>query len=67
MCRFVFVPKYRASITIDSRIAREIDDYYREKVKEAATQGENIPKLSNIYEEIIAKGWDIIRREFKRR
>ena len=67
MRRLVFVPKYRASITIDSRIAREIDDYYREKVKEAATQGENIPKLSNIYEEIIAKGWDIIRREFKRR
>ncbi len=67
MNRFVFVPKYRASITIDSRIAREIDDYYREKVKEAATQGENIPKLSNVYEEIIAKGWEIIKREFKRR
>jgi|GEM_PF-797515 len=67
MSRFVFVPKYRASITIDSRIAREIDDYYREKVKEAATQGESIPKLSNVYEEIIAKGWEIIRREFKRR
>ena len=67
MNRFVFVPKYRASITIDSRIAREIDDYYREKVKEAATQGENIPKLSNVYEEIIAKGWEIIRKEFKRR
>ena len=61
------MPKYRASITIDSKIAREIDDYYREKVKEAATQGESIPKLSNVYEEIIAKGWEIIKREFKRR
>lgn len=61
------MPKYRASITIDSKIAREIDEYYRERVKEAATQGENIPKLSNVYEEVIARGWEIIKREFKRR
>ncbi len=67
MDRCVFVPKYRASITIDSRIAKEIDDYYREKVKEAATQGGSIPKLSNVYEEIIAKGWDMVKREFRRR
>lgn len=61
------MPKYRASITIDSKIAREIDEYYREKVKEAATQGESIPKLSNVYEEVIARGWEIIKREFKKR
>lgn len=67
MDAFVNVPKYRASITIDSKMAQEIDDYYREKVKEAATQGESIPKLSNVYEEIIAKGWEMIKREFKRR
>lgn len=61
------MPKYRASITIDSKIAMEIDEYYRERVKEAATQGESIPKLSNVYEEVIARGWEIIKREFKRR
>ncbi|MGH9910378.1 MAG: hypothetical protein ACRD32_07025 [Nitrososphaerales archaeon] len=61
------MPKYRASITIDSKIAREIDEYYREKVKEAATQGESIPKLSNVYEEVIARGWELIRKEFKKR
>jgi hypothetical protein len=61
------MPKFRASITIDSRIAREIDEYYREKVKEAATQGDSIPKLSNVYEEIIAKGWDMIKKEFRKR
>lgn len=32
--------------------------YYREKVKVAAEKGEPIPKLSNIYEEIIEKGWE---------
>ena len=61
------MPKYRASITIDSKIAMEIDEYYRERVKEAATQGESIPKLSNVYEEVIARGWELIRKEFKKR
>lgn len=61
------MPKYRASITIDSKIAKEIDEYYREKVKEAATQGDSIPKLSNVYEEIIAKGWESVKKEFKKR
>ncbi len=50
--------KFRVSITIDSRIAKEIEDYYREKVKNAAEKGEDIPKLSNIYEEIIERGWE---------
>lgn len=61
------MPKYRASITIDSNMAREIEDYYREKVKEAATEGQSIPKLSNVYEAIIAKGWEAVKKELKRR
>ena len=52
------MPKFRVSITIDSKMAREIEDYYREKVKTAAEKGEDIPKLSNIYEEIIERGWE---------
>ena len=52
------MPKFRVSITIDSKMAREIGDYYREKVKAAAEKGDDIPKLSNIYEEIIERGWE---------
>ncbi|MDE1818757.1 MAG: hypothetical protein KGI02_00895 [Thaumarchaeota archaeon] len=50
--------KTRISITIDDSTAKAIELYYREKVKNAAEKGEAIPKLSNIYEEIIEKGWD---------
>ena len=50
--------KTRISITIDDMIAKAIENYYREKVKLAAEKGEVIPKLSNIYEEIIEKGWE---------
>ncbi|MDE1818775.1 MAG: hypothetical protein KGH86_07455 [Thaumarchaeota archaeon] len=50
--------KTRISITIDDTTAKEIELYYREKVKIAAEKGQAIPKLSNIYEEIIEKGWD---------
>ncbi len=51
--------KSRISITIDGKIAKAIENYYREKVKIAAEKGEVIPKLSNIYEEIIERGWDV--------
>jgi len=50
--------KSRISITIDSKIAKAIENYYREKVKNAAEKGEVIPKLSNIYEEVIERGWE---------
>ena len=50
--------KSRVSITIDGKMAQAIENYYREKVKIAAEKGEVIPKLSNIYEEIIERGWE---------
>lgn len=50
--------KTRISITIDDKTAKAIELYYREKVKAAVEKGEAIPKLSNIYEEIIEKGWE---------
>lgn len=50
--------KTRISITIDDNTAKAIELYYREKVKVAAEKGETIPKLSNIYEEIIERGWE---------
>ena len=49
--------KTRISITIDNTIAKEIEQHYRDKVKAAVDKGEAIPKLSNIYEDIIEKGW----------
>lgn len=49
--------KTRISITIDDDVAKAIELYYRGKVKSAVEKGEPIPKLSNIYEEIIEKGW----------
>ncbi len=52
------MPKSRISITIDGKIAKAIENYYREKVKTAAEKDEVIPKLSNIYEEIIERGWE---------
>ncbi len=39
-------------------MAKSIELYYREKIKSAVDKGEAIPKLSNIYEEIIEKGWE---------
>ena len=50
--------KSRISITIDAKMAKAIENYYREKVKVAAEKGDAIPKLSNIYEEIIERGWE---------
>jgi len=50
--------KTRISITIDDKTAKAIELYYRDKGKTAAEKGEAIPKLSNIYEEIIEKGWE---------
>lgn len=50
--------KTRVSITIDGKMAKAIENYYRDKVKTAAEKGEVIPKLSNIYEEIIERGWE---------
>ena len=52
------MPKARISITIDSKTAREIEDYYRTRVKTAAENEDSIPKLSNVYEEIVMLGWE---------
>jgi len=50
--------KTRISITIDDKTATDIEVYYREQVKIAVEKGDAIPKLSNIYEQIIERGWD---------
>lgn len=55
--------KTKISVTIDERTAKEIDDYFRSLVVQKAKSGEPIPNLSNIYEEVIKKGWEAARKE----
>ncbi len=57
--------KAKVSVTIDKELADEVDAYYRKLVAEAAKSGRPIPKISNVYEEIIQKGWDAAKRERK--
>jgi hypothetical protein len=61
------MPKARISITIDSKTAREIEDYYRIRVKTAAENEDSIPKLSNVYEEIVMLGWESVKKNLKKK
>jgi hypothetical protein len=54
----LIMAKTRISITIDNKTATDIEIYYREQVKIAVDKGGAIPKLSNIYEQIIERGWE---------
>jgi len=54
--------KVKVSFTLDEEVAKEIDGYLRELVGEAAKSGKPIPKQSNVYEEIVKKGWDSVKR-----
>lgn len=44
------------------QVAKEIDGYLRELVTEAAKSGKPIPKQSNVYEEIVKKGWEQVKK-----
>ena len=59
--------KARISITIDSRTARDIENYYRSRVKTAAENQDSIPKLSNVYEEIVMVGWESVKKNLKKK
>ncbi len=59
------MPKAKISVTIDGELAREVDAYFRKLVAEAAKSGRPIPKQSNVYEEIVRKGWAAMRKERK--
>jgi len=54
--------KTKISVTIDKELTKEIDSYLRELVMEAAKSGKPIPKQSNVYEEIVRKGWEVIKK-----
>jgi hypothetical protein len=58
--------KVKISITLDEQLAKEIDNHLRKLVVEAAKSGAAIPKQSNIYEEILAKGWELLKRETRK-
>jgi len=55
--------KAKISVTIDGELAKEIDQHLRKLVIQAAKEGRPIPKQSNIYEEIIQKGWEVVKKE----
>jgi len=50
------------SFTLDEEVAKEIDGYLRELVSGAAKSGKPIPKQSNVYEEIVKRGWSEVKK-----
>ena len=57
------MPKAKISVTISDELAKDIDQYLRRLVVEAAKSNKPIPKQSNVYEEIIRKGWEAMKKE----
>ncbi len=55
--------KAKISVTIDKDLADEIDTYHRKLVVEAAKSGKSIPRQSNVYEEIVRRGWEVLKKE----
>lgn len=60
------MPKAKISVTIDGELAREVDAYFRRLVAEAAKSGKPIPKQSNVYEEVVKRGWEAMKKEKSR-
>jgi len=59
------MPKAKISVTIDGSLAKEIDSHFRKLVADAAKSGKPIPKISNVYEEIVRRGWEAMKKERK--
>ena len=55
------MPKAKVSVTIAKELVDEVDGYFRKLVVDAAKSGKPIPKISNVYEEIVARGWAAIK------
>ena len=51
------------AISIDGSLAKEIDSYFRKLVADAAKSGKPIPKISNVYEEVVTKEWELMKKE----
>lgn len=57
--------KVKVSFTLDEEVAKDVANYHRDLVAEALKSNRPIPKLSNIYEEIVKKGWESMKRSRK--
>ena len=57
--------KVKVSFTLDEEVAKDVAGYHRELVADALKSNKPIPKLSNIYEEIVKKGWEQTKRRGK--
>lgn len=60
------MPKAKKSITVDEELAAEIDLYRRKLVKKAADSGSRIPTESSVYQEIIKRGWAVVKGKSKK-
>jgi hypothetical protein len=57
---------FLSRITLDEELAKETDDYMRKLVKKAEDSGKRIRKQSNVYEEIVRKGWEVVKWQNKK-
>jgi len=58
--------KIRITLTIDEKLAGEIDQLYRKRLKEALNKDEEkLPKQSTLYEDVLREGWAVYRRKLK--
>lgn len=58
--------KVKKSIAVDDQLAKEIDAYHRQLVKKAADSGARIPNQSNVYEDLVRRGWEGVKRQVKK-
>jgi len=60
------VPKLRITLTVDGKLAKEIDKLYRKMLADALKVPDSkLPKLSNLYEDVLMEGWPIYKKKKK--
>lgn len=55
--------KQRISLTVDQDLFEELQDHYRKIVQEKARNKQRIPKMANVYEDILKAGWNIVKKQ----
>ena len=54
--------KEKISFTLDSEIADEIETYFNKLMIRAIKEKKKKPKISNVYEEMVKRGWRATRK-----
>ena len=55
--------KAKILVTIDSDFADPFDKYHLKLMVEAAKSGKLIPRQSNVYDQIVRRGWEVLKKE----